>query len=167
MPLSHSTHLIMFVALNEHSTFFYFYHTQGGLRNNKYTKLPHLKWWLHFWLFFFHRQWLCCSVKKKKSICWAYFPHHVPLNVHKDAHSHRVSPGSLSLSLHHNICLIKSHQSYFPHDGAVCHCSFSWLLCKCPKTTLCLLSCCNVINLIHEKTPEKSFQKCTLDCFTY
>lgn len=60
-------------------------------------------------------------------------------SIRTDAHSHFVCPGSLSLLLHHNLRLIKSHHSYFPYDVAICHWSFSWMLCKCPKPTFCLV----------------------------
>lgn len=78
-------------------------------------------------------------------------------SIRTDAHSHELSPGSLSLSLHHNLCLIKSHHSYFPHDVAICHCSFTWLLCKCPKSSFCLFPYCTVISL-QEKRADGSHE---------
>lgn len=92
------------------------------------------------------------SLEKEVSVCWASFLILLfNLSIRTDAHSRQEHPGSLILSLHHNICLIKSHQTCFPPDVAVCHCGLSWLLRKCPKSALCLLSTCNRIHLSQKK----------------
>lgn len=62
---------------------------------------------------------------------------------------------------HFIIIFVSSNHVIFisPHDVAICHWSLSRLHCKCPKSTLCLPSCCRTINLMKDgkKKGKKKF----------